>query len=148
MEQIWRRGEFVISTDPERVDVGTVHRYLSTESYWAQNCSQESVVRAIQGSLPFGIYHEPTGEMVGFARVITDQATFSYLTDVFVLTPWRGLGLSKWLMEVIWTHPDLQGQRRWLLATEDAHGLYASFGFAPVPFPERWMERKPGNWES
>ncbi|GAB4465738.1 MAG: GNAT family N-acetyltransferase [Armatimonadaceae bacterium] len=143
----WKQGEFTISTDPARVDVDVVHRWLSEESYWAQDCSRDSVERSIAGSLTFGIYHDPTGAMVGFARIITDGATFSYLTDVFVLPEWRGQGLSKWLMETIWTHPDLQGQRRWLLATADAHTLYAQFGFALVEQPDRWMERKPGNWQ-
>lgn len=138
----WRQGEFVISTDSARVDVDVVQQFLSEESYWAQNCPRSIVERMIQGSMTFGIYHEPSGAMVGFARVITDRATFAYLSDVFVLSDWRGKGLSKWLMEVIWSHPDLQGQRRWLLATRDAHGLYEQYGFRRVENPDIWMERR------
>jgi N-acetylglutamate synthase-like GNAT family acetyltransferase len=138
----WRQGEFVVSTDPKRVDVDVVQRFLSEESYWAQNCPRSIVERMIEGSLTFGIYHEPSGAMVGFARVITDRATFAYLSDVFVLSDWRGQGLSKFLMEAIWSHPDLQGQRRWLLCTRDAHGLYEQYGFRRVENPESWMERR------
>jgi GNAT superfamily N-acetyltransferase len=139
----WRNGDFVISTDRERVDRETVHAFLCNESYWARGISPEIVARCIQGgSLIFGIYHEPTGKQAGFARVLTDFVTFSYLSDVFVLPEYRGQGLSKWLMSVIWSLPELQEQRRWLLATADAHGLYAQFGFEPLPNPERWMVKR------
>ncbi|MDX1932261.1 MAG: GNAT family N-acetyltransferase [Capsulimonadales bacterium] len=139
----WRAGDFLISTDRRRVDRDTVHGFLSTESYWAQGVARETVERAIDGSpLVFGVYHAPTGAQVGMARVITDFATFSYLCDVFILPAHRGQGLSKWLMSVIWSMPELQGQRRWMLATADAHGLYSQFGFEPLVQPERWMWRK------
>lgn len=137
----WHRGDFTISTDPARVDVEAVRQFLAEESYWAKNAPRAIVERSIAGSLNFGIYHNSSGAMVGFARIITDYATFAYLTDVFVLSEWRGQGLSKWLIETIWSHPDLQGQRRWLLATADAHGLYEQYGFEVVKTPERWMER-------
>lgn len=136
----WRQGEYLISTDRSRVDIDAVHQFLSTESYWAKGAPREIVERCIAGgSLVFGVYHEPTGQLVGFARVITDFVTFSYLCDVFVVASHRGQGLSKWLMSVIWAMPELQNQRRWLLATADAHGLYSQFGFEPLPNPERWM---------
>lgn len=135
----WTRGEFVISTDRSRLDVEAVHRFLSGSSYWSQGIPLEVVRRAIEHSLPFGIYRH--GEQVGFARVVTDFATFAYLADVFVLEAMRGQGLSKWLMECITAHPDLQGLRRWMLATRDAHGLYAQYGFTPLKTPERMMEK-------
>lgn len=135
----WTRGEFVISTDRARLDVEAVHRFLSTESYWSPGIPLEVVRRAIEHSLPFGVYRG--GEQVGFARVVTDYTTFAYLADVFILASLRGQGLSKWLMEAIQSHPDLQGLRRWMLATRDAHGLYAQHGFTPLKAPERFMER-------
>ena len=135
----WRRGEFTIDTDPERIDLDVVHGFL-TACYWAQGIPRDVVKRSIDGALCFGIYREG-GEQVGFARVITDYATFAYLGDVFVLEPFRGQGLSKWLMECMTGHPDLQGLRRWMLATRDAHGLYRQFGFTEVAHPERWMHR-------
>ena len=134
----WRRGEFTIDTDPARIDLDVVHGFLAT-CYWAQGIPRDVVKRSIDGALCFGIYRG--GEQVGFARVITDYATFAYLGDVFVLEPFRGQGLSKWLMECMTGHPDLQGLRRWMLATRDAHGLYRQFGFTEVAHPERWMHR-------
>lgn len=135
----WTRGEFVISTDRARLDVEAVHRFLSTESYWSPGIPLEVVRRAIEHSLAFGVYRG--GEQVGFARVVTDFTTFAYLADVFILASLRGQGLSKWLMEAIQSHPDLQGLRRWMLATRDAHGLYAQHGFRPLKAPELFMER-------
>jgi hypothetical protein len=137
----WRRDGFVLSTDPARVDVDTVHRFLSEESYWAKGIPREVVERSIAGSLVFGIYEESTDTMVGFARVITDGATFAYLSDVFILPGFRGTGLSSWMVGTIFQLPELQGHRRHLLATADAHTLYARFDFRPVAHPERWMER-------
>jgi GNAT superfamily N-acetyltransferase len=128
-----------ISTDPSRLDVALIHRWLSEQSYWAKGVPREIVERAIANALNFAAYHETEGQ-VGYARVITDKATFAYLADVFVLEAHRGKGLSKRLMQAIADHPDLQGLRRWLLATHDAHGLYAQFGFKPV-VAERLMER-------
>jgi GNAT superfamily N-acetyltransferase len=135
----WRRGEFTIDTDPARIDLEVVHAFLTT-CYWAQGIPRDVVKRSIEGALCFGIYREG-GAQVGFARVITDYATFAYVGDVFVLEPFRGQGLSKWLMECMTGHPDLQGLRRWMLATRDAHGLYRQFGFTEVAHPERWMHR-------
>jgi GNAT superfamily N-acetyltransferase len=137
MHHSWAKGDFEISTDPARIDVDLVHEFL-TASYWAQGIPVETVRRSIENSISFGIYHG--GQQVGFARIISDLATFAYLADVFVLPTHRGRGLSRWLMECIVGHPDLQGLRRWMLATRDAHGLYAQFGFTAVKKPERWME--------
>jgi GNAT superfamily N-acetyltransferase len=143
MTQSWPRGDYSISTDRARLDLDLIHHYLSNESYWATGRSREVVVRAIENSLPFGIYRDQ--ELVGFARIVTDYATFAWVADVFVLPEHRGRGLSKWLMEVIIAHPDLQGFRRWVLSTKDAHGLYERFGFIPLHRPERWMERPDPN---
>lgn len=140
MEVVLENG-CVISDDPARLDVDLIHRYLSQESYWAKGIPRALAVKSIAHSLPFGIYLAD-GSQVGFARVITDRATFAYLADVFVLPPHRGLGLTKGLMETIGAHPDLQGLRRWLLATQDAHGLYRRYGFQPLSQPERLMERR------
>jgi GNAT superfamily N-acetyltransferase len=134
----WRRGEYLITTNPERVDVAVVHGFLAA-SYWANEIPLAIFERSIEHSLNFSVYHGES--QVGFARVITDYATFGYLGDVFVLESHRGRGLSKWLMEVVITHPELQGFRRWVLLTRDAHGLYEQFGFKPVAAPERYMER-------
>jgi GNAT superfamily N-acetyltransferase len=133
----WTHGEFEISTDPARIDLAAVHSFL-TNSYWAKGIQVETVQQSIQNSLCFGVHRGE--EQVGFARTITDYATFSYLADVFILEPYRGRGLSKWLMECIMAHPRLQGLRRWMLATRDAHRLYASFGFTVVKSPDRMME--------
>ena len=137
MHHVWAKGEHEISTDPARVDVRMVHEFL-TNSYWASGIPLETVRQSILNSLSFGIYH--AGRQVGFARVISDRATFAYLADVFVVEPHRGHGLSKWLMECILNHPDLQGLRRWMLATRDAHGLYRQYGFTQITSPDRWME--------
>lgn len=131
------RAPFSITTDPARIDLEAVHAYLS-RSYWAEGIPRDLVARSIAGSIPFGIFKGTA--QVGFARVITDSATFAYLADVYVLEEYRGQGLSKWLMEVILAHPGLQGLRRFLLATRDAHGLYAQFGFTPLARPEAFME--------
>lgn len=132
------REAYTISTDPARIDVDLVHRYLSRSSYWAKNIPEEVVRRSIENSVCFGVYEN--GRQVGFARVVTDKATFGYLADVFVVESARGLGLSRWLIDSILAHPELQGFRRWILATADAHGLYARSGFEPLARPERWME--------
>ena len=135
----WQRGEYLISTDRDRLNVDLIHQFLSTSAYWALGRTRETVERSIENSLPFGVYEGAA--QVGFARVITDYATFAYLADVFVLPEFRGRGLSVWLMEVISGHPQLQGLRRWVLATKDAHGLYRKFGFEGLKEPARWMER-------
>lgn len=137
MHRVWTNGDYEISTDPARIDAQMVHQFL-TNSYWAAGIPLETVQRSILNSLCFGIYQ--AGRQVGFARVISDQATFAYLADVFVIEPCRGRGLSKWLMECITGHPDLQGLRRWMLATRDAHGLYQQYGFTRLEKPERCME--------
>jgi N-acetylglutamate synthase-like GNAT family acetyltransferase len=134
----WRQGEFEISTDSGKVDLALVHEFL-TNSYWAKGIPLETVARSIQNSLCFGLYQRG-GKQVGFARVISDQATFAYLADVFVIEAYRGQGLSKWMMACIISHPQLQQLRRWLLATSDAHGLYAQFGFSTLKTSEKWME--------
>lgn len=134
----WTRGEYTISTDLFRLDVDVIHRYLD-RSYWAAGRPADVIRRSIEHSLCFGIYNRT--QQIGFARVVTDYATFAWVADVFVLEEFRGLGLSKWLMEIMIAHPDLQGFRRWALATKDAHGLYRRFGFNELKRPERWMER-------
>jgi len=133
----WTRGDYEISTDPDRVDIPAVHRFLSEDAYWSPGVPLDVVRRSIDGSIVFGVYKG--GEQVGMARVVTDRATFAWVCDVFVLPAHRGDGLGKWLMECVKSHPDLQGLRRWLLATRDAHGLYAQFGFVDVD-PGRLME--------
>jgi len=131
------RGAYVVSTDKARIDVAAVHAFLSS-TYWSPGIPIETVRRAIAGSLCFGIYHG--AEQVGFARVITDRATYAYLSDVFVLDAHRGRGLATWMMEVIMAHAALQGLRRFALSTRDAHALYDQFGFVTVANPDRQME--------
>ena len=131
------RGDYIISTDRSRIDVAAVHAFLS-RSYWSPGIPEDTVRRSIAGAICFGIYH--SGRQAGFARVITDQATYAYLADVYVLEEHRGRGLAKWLMEVIMSHPALQGLRRFALSTRDAHALYRQFGFELVANPERQME--------
>jgi GNAT superfamily N-acetyltransferase len=134
-----RRGEFLISTDHARLDLNVIHGFL-TNCYWAKGVPREVVARSIEHALCFGVY-DGSGAQVAFARVISDFATVAYVGDVFVLDSHRGRGLGKWLMEAITAHPSLQGLRRWILTTRDAHGLYSQVGFTPVKFPERYMER-------
>ncbi|HEX6533032.1 MAG TPA: GNAT family N-acetyltransferase [Gemmatimonadaceae bacterium] len=132
-----RRGEFVASSDRARIDVGAVHAFLAS-SYWAEGIPLETVRRSIEHSLCFGVYH---GErQVGFARTITDRATYAYLADVYVLDAYRGRGLARLLMECVMAHPALQGLRRFSLVTRDAQGLYEQFGFTPVPDVPTYME--------
>jgi GNAT superfamily N-acetyltransferase len=133
-----RRGAYVISTDPARIDVALVHDFLARVSYWAQEIPLAVVQRSIEQSLPFGLYG-PDGQ-AGFARVVTDYAVFAYLGDVFVLEAHRGRGLGTWLVETAIGCPELQGLRRWDLATNDAHELYRRFGFQEAN-PARTMER-------
>lgn len=133
-----RREGFTISTDPDRLDRPLIHEFLSA-SYWAKGIPRETVDRSIEGALCFGLYE--ADRQVGFARVITDRSTFAYLADVFVLESHRGRGLAAWLMETILGHPDLQGLRRWMLLTRDAHPLYRKGGFTELARPERVMEK-------
>lgn len=137
------KGEFTIDTNKDRLDLPMIHGFLSEESYWATTRTPEQTKTAIENSICFGLYHG--NRQIGFARVVTDEATFAYVGDVFVLTDYRGQGLSKWLMQVIVDHPELQGLRRWVLATKDAHGLYERFDFAELRHPERWMEKTAPN---
>lgn len=143
MIDAWHKGEFLISTDRERLDREMIHDFLSLRSYWAKGRELDVINRGIDNSLSFGIYRGE--QQVGFARVVTDYATFAWLADVFVLEEYRGKGLGKWLIEVILAHPQLQGFRRWALSTKDAHELYRDFGFNELTRPERWMERPDPN---
>lgn len=133
----WERGQLLVSTDPARLDVDTIHSFLA-RSYWAAGIPREVVERSIRHSLCFGVFDG--GDQVGFARVISDHSTFAYLADVFILESHRGRGLGVWLMECIKAHPDLQGFRRWILGTRDAHGLYRKVGFRPLAEPSIYME--------
>jgi len=131
------RGDYELSDDQGRLDVDAIHRFLSG-AYWSAGIPRETVARALANSLAFALYHR--GATVGFARFVTDRATFAYLADVFVLPEHRGHGLATWLVGTALTHPDLAGLRRVMLATRDQHALYARFGFAPLARPERFME--------
>ena len=139
----WRRDGFLVTTDPARFDLDVIHGYLR-RSYWAEGIPRETVERSLRNSLGFAlIAQDPDGgasRQIGFARVVSDRATFAWLADVFVLEEWRGRGLSKWLVACVLEHPELQGLRRFTLGTRDAHGLYARCGFAPLADPTRAME--------
>jgi len=138
-----RQYAFEISTERARLDLGLIHSFLIEESYWARERTLEQTRTAIENSICFGVYD---GErQVAFARVVSDKATFAYIGDVFVVEGYRGRGVSKMLMQYIVEHPELQGLRRWILATRDAHGLYEQFEFAPLRHPERWMEKTAPN---
>ncbi len=142
-----QKDDFLISTDKSKLQIDVIHDYLANRSYWAKGIPVEIVQRSIDHSIAFGIYHqqENTLTQIGFCRVTSDLATFAYLADVFVLEEYRGNGLSKFLVESVLKHPDLQGLRRWVLATWDAHGLYAQFGFEPLDKPEYFMQIKAVN---
>lgn len=139
----FKLDEFVISTDKSLLDIDAIHRFLVEDSYWARERTLEQTETAIENSICFGLYSD--GRLIGFARVVTDRATFAYIGDVFVIDEFRGRGLSKRLMEVMISHPELQGLRRWVLATRDAHSLYEKFGFHELVHPDRWMERPAPN---
>lgn len=132
---------YTISTDRTLLNVDMIHQYLTEESYWAAAIPYETVKRSIENSICFGVYNEE--KQIGFARLITDKATFAYLADVFILTEHRGKGLSKWLMQTIQDHPELQGLRRWMLGTKDAHALYEQFGWTVLSeeIRPRFMQR-------
>ena len=130
---------FEVSDDKARLDRDAIHRFLSEDAYWCRGIGRATVDRAIDGSLCFGAYRETT--QVGFARVVTDRATFAYLCDVFVLPEYRGQGVARGILGAVDRHPALQGLRRFLLFTRDKHPLYAKFGFTPLARPERGMER-------
>ena len=135
------RDHFTISTEAARLDLDAIADMLS-HAYWATGRPREIIVRSIQHSLVFGLYDGK--RQIGLARVVSDYALFAWLCDVFIHEQYRGQGLGKWLMETVTAHPDLQGLKRILLATRDAHGLYAQFGWKPLSSPERWMERVSG----
>jgi GNAT superfamily N-acetyltransferase len=136
-ESFAKKG-FTISIDKDLLDLKVIYNYLSKESYWSKGIAVERVHISIANSMCFGVYAD--GKQVGFARVVTDKAIFAYLCDVFVLDSHKGLGLSKWLLQTILAHPELQGLKRWVLATADAHGLYKQFGFGPLSKPDNWMD--------
>ena len=134
----WRNGEYMITTDPARIDRQAVQQFLA-DSYWAADRQPEIIHRSLDNSLAFGLFHG--GRQVGMARVVSDYATFAWLCDVYIEPAHRGSGLGKWLMSVVMDHPELKGLRRWLLATRDAHALYEQFGFTELPDPKRLMIR-------
>lgn len=128
-----------ISSDPVRLDVALIHRFLSQESHWARGVGRSTVERSIAHSLCFGAFADD--EQVGFARVVSDRATFAFLCDVFVVAPWRGRGIARRLLDAVFAHPDLQALRRFALTSRDAPGLYAAYGFTPLASPQIWRER-------
>ena len=132
------RDQFTISTDSARLDIDAIADML-THAYWAKGRTREVITRYLQHSLTFGVYDGT--KQIGLARVVTDYTTFAWLCDVFIHEDYRGHGLGKWLMETIHAHPELQGLRRWMLATRDAHSLYGQYGWTPLANPERWMEK-------
>ena len=137
MRKNFRKGHYLISTDKKKLDIKVIYGFLSN-SYWAKNRSLKITKISLKNSLCFGLYHK--SRQIGFARVITDYATYAYLADVFILEEHRGRGLSKWLMEVILNYGGIQNLRRWFLATKDAHKLYEKFGFTSLKEPEKLME--------
>ena len=134
-----QKDDYLISTDPSILNVDFIHSFLCNESYWAKNIPFAVVENSIKHSLCFGVYS--SAEQIGFARLITDKATFAYLADVFIVPAYRGRGLSKWLIETIHAHPQLQTLRRWMLGTLDAHELYKKFGWTPLQEPNRFMQK-------
>jgi GNAT superfamily N-acetyltransferase len=134
----YKRDDFTISTDPARLDLPWIHDYLTNAAYWSRGITFPVFQKSVQNALCFGVYHKL--KQVGFGRVISDYATFAYLGDVFIDEGYRGQGLGKWLVECVRGYPELQGLRRWMLVTRDAHGLYQRYGFSPLEHPERIME--------
>ncbi|CAH0307176.1 hypothetical protein SRABI96_04830 [Peribacillus sp. Bi96] len=142
----WINNEFSISTNKKYLDLHVIHNFLSKEAYWSKGISKETVIKSIENTpLCFGVFKgeldNEDSEQIGFARVITDLATFAYLSDVFILPNYRKKGLSKWLMETITNHPELQGVRRFMLATNDAHSLYNKYDFEQIDNPKRFMQK-------
>ena len=133
------RNEYTISTDNDKLDISSIHQFLSNETDWAKGIPINTLKISIQNSLNFGLYHK--NEQIGFARIISDYSTIAYLGDVYILKEYRGQGLSKWLMNEIMEHPNLQGLRRWILLTNTAEWLYKKFGFKEIPNPEFYMEK-------
>ncbi len=138
----WTRAEFTVSDDPARLDRDVIEGFL-TESYWAKNIPRATLERSLRNSLCFALLHGK--RQIGLARVVSDRATFAYLMDVFVLPEFRGRGLAKWLLTCVLEHPELQGLRRWMLGTRDAHGLYLKLGFTPLKKADVFMERHDPN---
>jgi len=136
-----KRDTFTISTDPSRLDLDAICGFLA-RAYWASDRPRDRIERSLANSLAFGLYDGT--KQIGLARVVTDYATFAWLCDVFIDEAYRGRDLGKWLMDSVLSHPDLQGLRRWLLATRDAQLLYSQFGFEPLKNPERWMQKYNG----
>jgi GNAT superfamily N-acetyltransferase len=134
----WRRGKFQVTTDQAQLDLSAIHLFLAKQSKWARRIPRETFEKSVRNSLCFGLYQED--KQIGFSRVISDYATIAYLGDVFVLPEYRGRGLGEWLVKCIVSHPDLQHLRRWILVTEDAHGLYRKYGFTQLSQPESFME--------
>lgn len=134
----WRRGDFTLSTERERLNMDWIHTQLSERSYWARGQPRSKTERAIAGSLPFGLYH--LAEQVGFARLITDYTRFGWLCDVMIDEAWRGQGLGSWLAGCIREHPELQTVHRWMLSTHDAHPVYQRLGWRIVKDPQKLME--------
>jgi GNAT superfamily N-acetyltransferase len=140
MADEWRRGDYVISTDPSLLDLDVVHGFLQ-RSYWAAERPLDTVKRSVERSLSFGLYQAKGRRQVGFARVVTDFATFAWLCDVFIDEAHRGQGLGVWLMQTVVGHPELECMRLWVLGTRDAHGLYEKIGFTPLSVPGKWMQK-------
>jgi GNAT superfamily N-acetyltransferase len=134
----YQNGDYSITTDRNKLDLPVIHDMLSNQAYWSKGISIDIVKKSIDNSLNFGLFHRD--QQVGFARVISDYATIAYLGDVFIYPEHRGKGLSKWMMDIIMTYPDLQGLRRWILLTSDAHGLYEQYGWKRPAKPELYME--------
>jgi len=134
----WERGEFQVTTDQERLDLAMIHGFLAEHSEWARAIPRPALEKSVRNSLCFGVFHED--KQIGLARIISDYSTIAYLGDVFVVPEYRGQGLAKWLMECVLSHPELQNLRRWVLVTEDAHGLYRKYGFTQLARPEGFME--------
>ena len=138
-----RKGDFFFTTDRAMLDLDVIHDFLSNHAYWCKGIQYETVRKAADHSLNFSVFHQD--KQIGYARVISDFATVAYLGDVFILEAYRGQGHSRWLMDQIMTHPDLQGLRRWILLTRDAHELYKKYGWTQIAIPDRWMEKHDKN---
>jgi GNAT superfamily N-acetyltransferase len=138
----WNKEDYLLSTDKRKLQLDVIHQFLSN-SYWAKNIPLALVKKTVAGSLCFGLYYKQ--KQIGFARIITDSATFAYLADVFIVEEHRGKKLSSWMMEYIMSYDELKGLRRWMLATRDAHGLYKKFGFNALDEPDRIMQKKINN---
>ena len=138
----WQRGEYEIDTDPARIDLDVTYGFLTADAYWSPGIPRDIVERSIANSMNFGVYKVGGlgSAQAGFTRVVSDKATYAWICDVFVLPEHRGHGLGKWLMEVVMAHPELQGLRRWMLATRDAHGLYGQYGFTALNDATKYME--------